>query len=215
MKLELPTLLIAAWALRHTCIYLFIYFVSRLLRRTCFLTPLTLSSSLLAFPHTHTSLPVSISSVIFFFLNWNFFITKQPNNSLLIFPPTNQLLLLLFQIFTTKFLKNRKNSWKTMLDFGEELTRETLKIPWLIWIQIIVLLLLVILLYCFSLFPLDLSQESTCNNTNTSTTLPSSSSSSSAPVVLKQNTTTFRNHLQPSQVWNFFNPFVCLPWKIL
>ncbi|ESR41276.1 hypothetical protein CICLE_v10027326mg [Citrus x clementina] len=86
-----------------------------------------------------------------------------------------------------------------MLDFGEELTRETLKIPWLIWIQIIVLLLLVILLYCFSLFPLDLSQEGTCNNTNTSTTLPSSSSSSSAPVVLKQNTTTFRNHLQPSQ----------------
>ncbi|KAL9459230.1 hypothetical protein AB3S75_002590 [Citrus x aurantiifolia] len=85
-----------------------------------------------------------------------------------------------------------------MLDFDEELTRETLKIPWLIWIQIIVLLLLVILLYCFSLFPLDLSQESTCNNTNTCTTLPSSSSSS-APVVLKQNTTTFRNHLQPSQ----------------
>lgn len=152
----------------------------------------------------------------FFFKNWNFFITKQPNNSLLIVPPTNQLLLLLlFQIFTTKFCKNRKNSWKTMLDFGEELTRETLKIPWLIWIQIIVLLLLVILLYCFSLFPLDLSQESTCNNTNTSTTLPSSSSSSSAPVVPKQNTTTFRNHLQPSQVWNFFNPFVCLPWKIL
>lgn len=67
LKLELPTLLIAAWALRHTCIYLFIYFVSRLLQRTGFLTPLNLSSSLLAFPHTHTSLPVSTSSVIFFF----------------------------------------------------------------------------------------------------------------------------------------------------
>lgn len=89
MKLELPTLLIAAWALRHTCIYLFIYFVSRLLQRTCFLTPLTLSSSLLAFPHTHTSLPVSTSSVIFFFFKLKFLYhqtTKQFSSNL----PTDQ-----------------------------------------------------------------------------------------------------------------------------
>ncbi|KAL5820461.1 hypothetical protein ACOSQ3_022343 [Xanthoceras sorbifolium] len=64
-----------------------------------------------------------------------------------------------------------------MLDFGEELTIDTYKIPWLIWIQILVLLLLLILLYCFSAFSLDLSHD----NSNTTSSLASSSSSSSAP----------------------------------
>ncbi|XP_020215816.1 uncharacterized protein LOC109799630 [Cajanus cajan] len=42
-----------------------------------------------------------------------------------------------------------------MLDFGEELTLESFKIPWLIWIQLFVLLLLLALLYCFSIIALD------------------------------------------------------------
>ncbi|KAB2061549.1 hypothetical protein F383_31754 [Gossypium arboreum] len=48
-----------------------------------------------------------------------------------------------------------------MFDFGDELTIEGYRIPWLIWIQILVLFLLILLLYCFSSpFALDLSDGS-------------------------------------------------------
>ncbi|TYH79270.1 hypothetical protein E1A91_D03G049700v1 [Gossypium mustelinum] len=56
-----------------------------------------------------------------------------------------------------------------MYDFGDEVTIESYRIPWLIWIQIIVLLLLMLLLYGFTLFAFDLPETS------------SSSSSSSSP----------------------------------
>ncbi|GMI67883.1 hypothetical protein like AT5G64880 [Hibiscus trionum] len=42
-----------------------------------------------------------------------------------------------------------------MFDFGDEVTIESYRIPWLIWIQILVLLLLIMLLYGFTLFVLD------------------------------------------------------------
>ncbi|KAG5245288.1 Transmembrane protein [Salix suchowensis] len=57
-----------------------------------------------------------------------------------------------------------------MFDFGDELTVGGNRIPWLLWIQIIVLFLLLIILFCLSFFPSDLSD----------TTGPSSSASSSA-----------------------------------
>ncbi|XP_039045686.1 uncharacterized protein LOC120185579 isoform X2 [Hibiscus syriacus] len=55
-----------------------------------------------------------------------------------------------------------------MFDFGDELTILSNSIPWLIWIQILVMFLLILLLYCFaatnttsgSLFELDLSAAS-------------------------------------------------------
>ncbi|KAF9681959.1 hypothetical protein SADUNF_Sadunf05G0057500 [Salix dunnii] len=57
-----------------------------------------------------------------------------------------------------------------MFDFGDELTVEGNRIPWLLWIQIMVLFLLLIILFCLSFFPSDLSD----------TASPSSSASSSA-----------------------------------
>ncbi|KAL4291198.1 hypothetical protein GQ457_14G003130 [Hibiscus cannabinus] len=53
-----------------------------------------------------------------------------------------------------------------MFDFGDELTIQSYRIPWLIWIQILVMFLLILLLVCFSssssgsLFALDLSAAS-------------------------------------------------------
>ncbi|GMJ08683.1 hypothetical protein like AT5G64880 [Hibiscus trionum] len=53
-----------------------------------------------------------------------------------------------------------------MFDFGDELTIQSYRIPWLIWIQILVMFLLILLLCCFSssgtgsLFALDLSAAS-------------------------------------------------------
>ncbi|KAK8498026.1 hypothetical protein V6N13_076640 [Hibiscus sabdariffa] len=44
-----------------------------------------------------------------------------------------------------------------MFDFGDEVGY---RIPWLIWIQTLVLLLLIILLYCLALFVLDLPEIS-------------------------------------------------------
>ncbi|KAL5751803.1 hypothetical protein ACOSQ2_022310 [Xanthoceras sorbifolium] len=88
-----------------------------------------------------------------------------------------------------------------MLDFGEELTIDTYKIPWLIWIQILVLLLLLILLYCFSAFSLDLSHD----NSNTTSSLASSSSSAPSSNLTHQSLTSnepllIKRSSQPSQV---------------
>ncbi|KVI08498.1 hypothetical protein Ccrd_013116 [Cynara cardunculus var. scolymus] len=44
-----------------------------------------------------------------------------------------------------------------MFEFGDELIIDSYRIPWLIWIQLLVMFLLVILLYYFSTTPSDLS----------------------------------------------------------
>ncbi|KAK7358917.1 hypothetical protein VNO77_00858 [Canavalia gladiata] len=54
-----------------------------------------------------------------------------------------------------------------MLDFGDELAFETFKIPWLIWIQLFVFLLLLALLFCFSIVALDPSHESVTSSAST------------------------------------------------
>ncbi|XP_044469477.1 uncharacterized protein LOC123198772 isoform X2 [Mangifera indica] len=64
-----------------------------------------------------------------------------------------------------------------MLDFGDELTIGTFKIPWLIWIQILILLLLIVLLYCFSLVSSDFD-SSNSRVKNSALASPSSASSS-------------------------------------
>lgn len=48
-----------------------------------------------------------------------------------------------------------------MYEFGEGLIIESYKVPWLIWIQLLVMILLVLLLFFgFSVFTLDLSGDS-------------------------------------------------------
>ncbi|CAH9146579.1 unnamed protein product [Cuscuta epithymum] len=48
-----------------------------------------------------------------------------------------------------------------MYEFGEELLIESYKVPWLIWIQLLVMVLLFLLLFFgFSVFSLDLSNNS-------------------------------------------------------
>ncbi|XP_015890978.3 uncharacterized protein LOC107425489 [Ziziphus jujuba] len=87
-----------------------------------------------------------------------------------------------------------------MFDFGDELTVESYRVPWLIWIQALVMFLLIILFYCFSIF--DLSDT---DNHTSSTASPSSSSrrvSNDAHPLSKLNTTTrfVSNRLQTTQV---------------
>lgn len=52
-----------------------------------------------------------------------------------------------------------------MFDLNEELVIESFRVPWLIWIQLIVTILLVIVLFCgFSIFSADLSSYPTCGS---------------------------------------------------
>ncbi|KAK8716269.1 hypothetical protein V6N13_043585 [Hibiscus sabdariffa] len=55
-----------------------------------------------------------------------------------------------------------------MFDFGDEVRIESYRIPWLIWIQILVLLLLTILLYGFTLLVLDLPETSSSSSSSVS-----------------------------------------------
>jgi len=48
-----------------------------------------------------------------------------------------------------------------MLDFGKEVTLENLSVPCLIWIQLLVLLLLLALLFSFSIIALDPTASTT------------------------------------------------------
>ncbi|RDX86946.1 hypothetical protein CR513_31647, partial [Mucuna pruriens] len=54
-----------------------------------------------------------------------------------------------------------------MFDFAEDLTFETFKIPWLLWIQLFVFLLLLTLLYCLSIIALDPSHHITAPSIST------------------------------------------------
>lgn len=46
-----------------------------------------------------------------------------------------------------------------MFDFGDELTIQSYGIPWLIWIQLLILLLIIVFLYCCSIFAFESSDE--------------------------------------------------------
>ncbi|XP_022871769.1 uncharacterized protein LOC111390871 isoform X2 [Olea europaea var. sylvestris] len=63
-----------------------------------------------------------------------------------------------------------------MLDFGDELIIESYKIPWLIWIHLLVTILFIILIcFGFNIFTSDFSQNPSINMTSAS---PSSSNTS-------------------------------------
>ncbi|KAK6258971.1 Elicitor peptide - like 1 [Theobroma cacao] len=82
-----------------------------------------------------------------------------------------------------------------MFDFGDELTIESYRIPWLVWIQILVMLLLVVLLFCFSLSALDLPDRTS----SASASLCPESQLDKKPV-FKQNTRLVSTCFQASQV---------------
>ncbi|KAJ7956902.1 Transmembrane protein [Quillaja saponaria] len=63
-----------------------------------------------------------------------------------------------------------------MFEFGDDLTIESYRVPWLIWIQILVMFLIIVLLYCFSILALDLSDT---NTTTTSSTTGATATSTS------------------------------------
>ncbi|KAK7399480.1 hypothetical protein VNO78_10663 [Psophocarpus tetragonolobus] len=76
-----------------------------------------------------------------------------------------------------------------MLDFGEELTLEGFRIPWLIWIQLLVFLLLLALLFCLSIIALDPSHHTTFSPSTTDSHLHIQQSSN-------HHSTAITNHLQ-------------------
>uniref|UniRef100_A0A2C9UXN3 Uncharacterized protein n=2 Tax=Manihot esculenta TaxID=3983 RepID=A0A2C9UXN3_MANES len=94
-----------------------------------------------------------------------------------------------------------------MFEFGDEFTIESYRIPWLIWIQIIILFLLIFLFFSFSVFTSDPSQSHYNTKTPSSATSPSPSSLASVSAVSNSNkpllnhstTTTVANRLQHNQ----------------
>ncbi|XP_038701720.1 uncharacterized protein LOC119998457 [Tripterygium wilfordii] len=83
-----------------------------------------------------------------------------------------------------------------MFGFGEELTIDSYRVPWLIWIQLLVLFLLLFLLYCFSVFTSDFPDDAT---TGTSSASPSMSNLGE-PIVNKHGTTAVTSRIQNFQV---------------
>ncbi|KAB2597302.1 hypothetical protein D8674_000222 [Pyrus ussuriensis x Pyrus communis] len=83
-----------------------------------------------------------------------------------------------------------------MYNFGDEFTIESYRIPWLVWIQVMVMVFLLILLYCFSLLVIDLSND----DITTTTTKPSSSTSRLVSDGTATSTTLVTNSLPNSQV---------------
>lgn len=95
-----------------------------------------------------------------------------------------------------------------MFEFGDEFTIESYRIPWLIWIQILIFFLLIFLFFSFSVFTSDPSQSYYNTKTPSSATSPSPSSlasvyavsNSNKPLLNHSTTTTVANRLQHNQV---------------
>ncbi|KAA8546902.1 hypothetical protein F0562_003331 [Nyssa sinensis] len=59
-----------------------------------------------------------------------------------------------------------------MVDLGDEFLIGSYRIPWLLWIQLLVMFLLIILLYHFTIFSLDLSYNSAVPSSSTALLTP-------------------------------------------
>ncbi|PON37489.1 Transmembrane protein [Parasponia andersonii] len=83
-----------------------------------------------------------------------------------------------------------------MFDSGDDLTVASFRIPWLVWVQVLVMFLLILLLYCF--FTLD----PTDNIAAIATSSSSHFVSNDTHITNKQNTATtvITNRLQNTQV---------------
>jgi Na+-transporting methylmalonyl-CoA/oxaloacetate decarboxylase gamma subunit len=102
-----------------------------------------------------------------------------------------------------------------MVDFGDEFTIESYRIPWLIWIQLLVLVLLIFLLYCFSFLASDHSDRAGASP-STSQLVSRETQIEKKPIPKNNTTTVVTNCLEISQVWFpssffaifFFNMFL-------
>lgn len=95
-----------------------------------------------------------------------------------------------------------------MVDFGDELTIESYRIPWLIWIQLLVLVLLIFLLYCFSFLASDHSDRAG-DSPSTSRLVSQETQIEKKPIPKNNTTTVVTNCLEISQVW-FPSPFFAM-----
>ncbi|XP_062098115.1 uncharacterized protein LOC133803988 [Humulus lupulus] len=89
-----------------------------------------------------------------------------------------------------------------MFDFGDDLTIQSYRIPWLIWAQLLVMLLLILLIYCFfALEPTDNVATITVSSSSSSSQLVSDDTQMNKPFP-KHNrvTTVISNRLQNTQV---------------
>ncbi|KDP35236.1 hypothetical protein JCGZ_09395 [Jatropha curcas] len=88
-----------------------------------------------------------------------------------------------------------------MFDLGDNLTIETYRIPWLIWIQIIIFFLLIFLVYSFTAFSSDLSHTNSSPSPSSPSLATASTTSYLNKEILKHNNnTTVTNRLQLHQV---------------
>ncbi|KAJ9170300.1 hypothetical protein P3X46_018419 [Hevea brasiliensis] len=89
-----------------------------------------------------------------------------------------------------------------MFDLGDEFTVESYRIPWLIWIQILIFFLLIFLLCCFSVFTSDPSHSDTktisCSSTSSSSVAAASYLNKS--LLNHSTTTTLANRLHHHQI---------------
>ncbi|KAE7998179.1 hypothetical protein FH972_002748 [Carpinus fangiana] len=85
-----------------------------------------------------------------------------------------------------------------MVDFGDEFTIESYRIPWLIWIQLLVFVLLVFLLYCFSFLASNHSDRTTASPS--ASHLVSQETQKEKPIPKNNSTTVVSNCFEISQV---------------
>jgi hypothetical protein len=86
-----------------------------------------------------------------------------------------------------------------MVDFGDGFTIESYRIPWLIWIQLLVFVLLIFLLYCFSFLASNHSDRTTASPS--ASHLVSQETQKGKPSPKNNSTTVVSNCFEISQVW--------------
>ena len=88
-----------------------------------------------------------------------------------------------------------------MFEFGDELSLESYKIPWLIWIQLLVLFLLIFLLYGFSLLASDRSDNYSSTASPSTSRMVSNENQIEKSIPKHNNTSIVTNCLETTQVW--------------
>lgn len=86
-----------------------------------------------------------------------------------------------------------------MVDFGDEFTIESYRIPWLLWIQLLVFVLLIFLLYCFSFLASNHSDRTSASPS--ASHLVSQETQKGKPIPKNNSTTVVSNCFEISQVW--------------
>lgn len=107
----------------------------------------------------------------FFFFLKNFGWILSPTSVLFLFPSSNLSFCSLFEYFSLL---------SHMFDWEDEFIIESYRVPWLIWVQLLVtILLVVVLVFGFGFFASDLSNNPNCNSASSSSSSFSSNRSQS------------------------------------